>query len=69
MAALGNAELASPGTSGSPVLPRLDWVALGLLLLGWLVLYLPTYQTLINTVWASDEQGHGPIIMAVALAT
>ena len=34
---------------------------------GWLVLYVPTYSLLARTVWASDEQGHGPIIMAVAI--
>ena len=70
MASLSNAERSSSGSFGSPgfpAVPRLDLVAMGLLVLGWLVLYLPTYQTLVRTVWASDEQGHGPIIMAVAL--
>jgi exosortase B len=38
-----------------------------MLLAGWLVMYLPSYATLARTVWASDEQGHGPIIMAVAI--
>jgi exosortase B len=34
---------------------------------GWLILYVPTYSLLSRTIWASDEQGHGPIIMAVAI--
>lgn len=38
-----------------------------MLALGWLLLYGPTYTLLARTIWASDEQGHGPIIMAVAL--
>ncbi|PZP27775.1 MAG: exosortase B [Roseateles depolymerans] len=40
---------------------------LGLLVLGWLALFGPTYYSLATTVWASDEQGHGPIIMAVSI--
>lgn len=37
------------------------------LLIGLCALYLPTYLTLAHTVWASDEQGHGPIILAISL--
>lgn len=44
-----------------------DWVVLAVLLLGLGALYLPTYWDLSHTVWASDEQGHGPIILAVSL--
>lgn len=36
------------------------------LVVGFLALFLPTYIELSTTVWASDEQGHGPIILAVA---
>ena len=50
-----------------PLLPlRPDWVALGLLLAGFCLLYVPTYVELSRTIWASDEQGHGPIILAVS---
>lgn len=38
---------------------------LGLLALGFALLYLPTYVGLSTTVWESDEQGHGPIILAI----
>lgn len=41
------------------------WV-LGLLALGFALLYGPAYVELSKTVWATDEQGHGPIILAVA---
>lgn len=44
-----------------------DVVVLALLGLGLATLYLPTYWDLSHTVWASDEQGHGPIILAVSL--
>ncbi len=43
-----------------------SWVPLGLLLLGWAIMYGPSYYALSTTIWASDEQGHGPIILAVS---
>ena len=42
-------------------------VVLALVLAGFALLYLPTYYDLSHTVWASDEQGHGPIILGVSL--
>jgi exosortase B len=41
------------------------WAAPTLLGLGLLVMYMPTYARLLETVWASDEQGHGPLIVAL----
>lgn len=32
-----------------------------------LSLYVPTYISLAKSVWATDEQGHGPIILALSL--
>lgn len=40
---------------------------LGLILLGWAAMYGPSYYGLANTIWATDSQGHGPIILAVGL--
>lgn len=37
-----------------------------LLALAFAALYLPSYWSLSKTVWPSDEQGHGPIILLVA---
>ena len=34
---------------------------------GLSMLYVPTYYMLAHTVWASDEQGHGPIILVITL--
>jgi exosortase B len=42
-------------------------VALAVLLLGYLLLLVPTVQDLWRQVWQTDEQGHGPIIAAVSL--
>lgn len=43
------------------------WVWLLPLAIGLLAMYVPTYSNLVSTVWASDEQGHGPIILVVSL--
>ncbi len=43
-----------------------DAITFGLLVLGFALLYVPTYLELSRTIWASDEQGHGPIILAVS---
>lgn len=36
-------------------------------LLGLLVLYVPTYYDLANAIWNTEEQAHGPIVLIVAL--
>jgi len=38
-----------------------------LLCAAWLVMFGPSYLGLADTIWASDAQGHGPIILAVGL--
>lgn len=66
MALTGKAVAASkPGSSLVP--PGVDLVTLLSVMLGFAVLYVPTYLDLMHTIWASDEQGHGPIILAVSL--
>lgn len=30
-------------------------------------MYLPTLAKLFSTIWSSDEQGHGPIVLAIAI--
>jgi exosortase B len=42
---------------------RLWWPVL----IGLLVLYVPTYWDLSNGIWNSEEQAHGPIVLMVAL--
>lgn len=38
-----------------------------LLLAGFLVMYLPTYLEMTKTVWTSDDEAHGPLIVLVCL--
>jgi exosortase B len=45
---------------------RFDMVAFAWVAVGFLSMYGPTYWSLAHTIWASDEQGHGPIILAVS---
>lgn len=55
-------------TGRQPLLPAgVDLPALLLVLLGLFVVYVPEYAELTQTIWRSDEQGHGPIIFAVSL--
>jgi len=50
-----------------PVLPLgSDLVAIAAVLIGFACMYLPSYIMLAGTVWATDEQGHGPIILAIS---
>lgn len=46
--------------------PGIDFVVLGLVLAAFAALYGPTYAMLAEQVWPGYEQGHGPIILAVA---
>ncbi|MBY0469479.1 MAG: archaeosortase/exosortase family protein, partial [Burkholderiaceae bacterium] len=51
-----------------PLLPAgVDFWVLGLLAAGFALLYGPAYLELSKTIWATDEQGHGPIILALAI--
>lgn len=50
-----------------PIVPAgFDWPTFLLLAAGFALLYVPTYAELATTIWATDEQGHGPIILAVS---
>ena len=50
-----------------PLVPSgFDWPVFAMLAAGFALLYLPFYANLASTIWATDEQGHGPIILAVS---
>ncbi len=69
MAAAADPRGAAPPASrqADPILPAgSDRVVLLLLLAGFALLYVPAWIELAKTVWATDEQGHGPIILAVS---
>lgn len=44
-----------------------DLVVLAAVLIGFLAMYVPTYIKLATVIWPTDEQGHGPIILAISL--
>ncbi|SEN58044.1 exosortase B [Nitrosomonas marina] len=47
---------------------RNTWVFFWLpILIGLIVLYLPTFYDLANGLWTEDEQMHGPIILALSI--
>lgn len=35
--------------------------------IGYVLMFAPTFRDLATTIWSRDEQGHGPIILAVVL--
>lgn len=37
------------------------------ILIGFLMLYLPTYHSLATSIWTTDQQAHGPIILFISL--
>lgn len=47
--------------------PSSDRGAVVAVITGLLALYGPTFWGLSHTIWASDEQGHGPIILFVSI--
>jgi exosortase B len=58
---------AAPPAPQAIVPAELNRFAAALLLAGFAALYLPTYLNLASRVWPTDEQGHGPIILALGL--
>ncbi|MBI3479748.1 MAG: exosortase B [Nitrosomonadales bacterium] len=44
-----------------------SWQSAWPILLGLCALYLPTYYSLATTIWQSEDQAHGPIVLAIAL--
>ncbi len=55
---------AAPLTAPVASPTRYPMVALMIVGLALALLYVPTFMRLSGTVWATDEQGHGPIILA-----
>ena len=60
------AQSALQRLAGKVGLPSGELLLVAPLLIGFLALYVPVYLDL-RYAWASDEQGHGPIILAVSL--
>lgn len=62
----GKAATAMPNAASTILPSGLDKTAALLIALGFALLYVPTFWELARVVWPTDEQGHGPIILAVA---
>src|SRR2546421_11568372 len=59
------AYLQSVGSSNAGVLHRLG--AIPLLVACFLVAYFPTFKSLLDGPWQTEQEGHGPLIIAAAL--
>lgn len=46
---------------------QLDWRPWIIVGLGLALLYFPTFWGLLNTLWASEQQGHGPIVLGLSV--
>ncbi len=58
-----------PPHAPMPTLPRAQPQALlpwALVAIGFAAVYIPSFIDLFNGIWATDQQGHGPIVLAVA---
>lgn len=51
----------------TPIQPTPAYLQWWPILLGLAAMYLPTYYNLATTVWQSEDQAHGPLILAVVL--
>lgn len=55
------------GRLGDLVPAGVDRVALAMVIAGALLLYVPSWHDLSRTLWVTDEQGQGPIILVASL--
>lgn len=60
MTATASVPTASPAT-------RADLIPWLIVALGLVVMYVPTFVDLFRTIWATDEQAHGPIVLGLSL--
>jgi len=56
----------APATRAPLVPAGFDWPVMVALFAGFAIMFVPFYLELARTIWATDEQGHGPIILAVS---
>lgn len=65
MSALPNQQNSAHEDRGSPeLLILLPWI---FILTGLIALYGPSFYDLFNTLWATDQNAHGPIVFAVSM--
>ncbi len=52
--------------SAPPPTPDWPWLPLGILAAAFLAMFVPTYVVLSQGAWLKDENGHGPMILALS---
>ena len=68
LAAVGQRSGNAANSLRKPLLPAgINRIVAALVLIGFAALYVPSYFDLAQRIWPSDEQGHGPIILAVSV--
>lgn len=68
MATLPRDGAAAAAGQRQQILPQgTDLLVLIALVVGFAALYVPSYWMLAERIWPTDEQGHGPIILAVSI--
>ena len=65
--AAGVDEAAAQQASATPAVPAALLAPWLILAVGLVALFGPTFWDLSQTIWASDNQGHGPIVLGISL--
>ena len=53
--------------AGPSALMQAPWLPFAVLGIGALVLYVPSFRDLLNGLWNSDQQGHGPLVLGISV--
>lgn len=56
-----NTPSLAPGSATPPV-----WYGLAIVALGLCAMYVPSFVDLFRGIWSTDEQAHGPIVLAIS---
>lgn len=57
-------SLSEPGSASTNIEVSYPIPALAVLMAGLAAMYVPTFMRLSESIWTTDEQGHGPMILA-----
>lgn len=56
-----------PMSMTSPAQARIGMIQMGMLLASLVVLYLPTFVDLFTGLWTTEQNSHGPIVLAISV--
>lgn len=63
MIPMASEQMAAPGIRPRPA-GLLDWLPI---MVGFCVLYIPSFYSLFTGIWMSEDQAHGPIILGLSI--